>query len=345
MRSSKIIKSVLFVAVLVACSAVMSFLLCPLTTLKQRFIIYHNEKQNIDFLVLGNSLEQNGIDIDVLSDEMNMHAYKFCQAGTSAEMAYDLLVDITHKHKVSELLLGWDIIQNYAVPRYDFPHKERFYREFLADLKGNSELTKIVFDGFMGERYTSSFFEWSAYPENVLKIPEVIASKKKTTEEILSQKNFADPLAGDDDVPTQKKSSSAKRSVDVNDIEYSAFKFHKVIDVPYETKMQESDKYYILKIKNYCEKHNIKFNMISCPILNIVMQNVPTLNECISDSYKFMKENGIAYIHGNDQNVFPDSMIESNFTDCFGHLNSSYNARYTKYLCDWIKSENKTNEQ
>lgn len=318
MRSSKIIKSLVFIVILIICSRILTFLLYPLSSLNKKFIDYHNEKQNIDFLVLGDSLEGNGLDAKILSEEMGMHAYVMSPQGSYPESLYELLVDIAHTHKVSMLLIGWDVLQNYQVPTYHYPHTEEIYREFLADIKGNPELTKIVFKGIMGQRYTSTFFDWSSFPENITQIPDVLKSKK-----ILAENQQAEFVA---------------EPIDINNIEKSSFNYHRVADPEYKAPMLDNDANYILKIKEYCKNHNIKLFVISSPIPNLIMEEKPELNECIKDTYDFMNKNNIKYIHGNNQDYFPKSMELTNFKDFPGHIIMPYRNKYSKYVCDWIKS-------
>ena len=323
MRNSKIskyIKSLCFCLLLILCSKVMTFLLYPLSSMNKKFIDYHNFDKNIDFLVLGNSLEGNGISPEILSKEFNQTAYCMTPQGSYPESLYYLLIDITNKHNVKNLLIGWDVIQNYQLPEYHYPHEEELYREFFADLKGNSELKKIVFKGIMNQRYTSTFFDWSSFPENIMEIPEVIKSRK----------------------PGYISKGISER-IEPDNIYKQNFKFEQVSKTQYADKMTSKDALYLLKIRDYCKEHDIKFFVISCPIPSLIMKSNPELDRSIADSYNFMKENNITYIHGNNQTFFPDSMETTNFKDFFGHIIPPYRNIYSKAVCDWIKSTEMAN--
>lgn len=315
---SKYIKAFFFCLLLVFCSKIMTFLLYPLSSMNKKFIDYHNFEKNIDFLVLGNSLEGNGLKSDILSEEFNQTAYCMTPQGSYPESLYYLLVDITNKHKVRNLLIGWDIIQNYQLPEYHYPHEEELYREFFADMKGNPELQKIVFKGVMNQRYTSTFFDWSSFPENITEIPEVIKSRK----------------------PGYIPKGISER-IDPENIYKSNFKFNQVSKTKYSNKMTSHDALYLLKIKDFCKNQGIRFFVISCPIPSLIMESNPELKQSIEDSYNFMKENNIEYIHGNDQSVFPGSMETTNFKDFYGHIISPYSEIYSKAVCNWIKNTNK----
>ena len=77
MRSFKIIKSIIFILILVLCSRLLTYLLYPISSLNRHFINYHTQKDNIDFLVLGSSLEGDGINADVISKEFDQTAFVF----------------------------------------------------------------------------------------------------------------------------------------------------------------------------------------------------------------------------------------------------------------------------
>ena len=79
---SKYIKAFFFCLLLVFCSKIMTFLLYPLSSMNKKFIDYHNFDKNIDFLVLGNSLEGNGLDANILSEEFNQTAYCMTPQGS-----------------------------------------------------------------------------------------------------------------------------------------------------------------------------------------------------------------------------------------------------------------------
>lgn len=318
MRSFKIIKSIIFILILVLCSRLLTYLLYPISSLNRHFINYHTQKDNIDFLVLGSSLEGDGINADVISKEFDQTAFVFSPQGSYPESLYYLLLDVTNNHKIKNLLVGWDILQNYENPPYVYPHKEELYREFLHDMKGNLELQKIVFREIMDQRYTSTFFDWSSFPENITSIPDVLKSRK----------------------PDYVVKDTSER-IDPTNINKKKYRYNQVVETNYSTVMTENDAFYLLKIKEFCHKKSINFFVISSPIPTLVLDEKPELQASIEDSYNFMEVHEIPYIHCNNQIFFPNSMDTENFKDFFGHIISPYRETYTKAICDWIKSTGK----
>ncbi|MBD5439333.1 MAG: hypothetical protein HDR37_12380 [Treponema sp.] len=322
MHSSKtLIKCIAFCIVLVLCSAFMTFILYPWSSLNRHFLGYHNETENIDFLILGNSLENNGINPKIISEEFNCHAYKFTPQGSYPESLYYLLIDVLSTHNVKTLLVGWDIIQNFQNPPYIYPHSEELYREFIVDFPKSWELTCLTLKNIMAQRYTSTFFKWSSFPENILEIPDVLKSKQNkdcttpnTTAEILSN-----------------KPENPKFPADFNKVVYER---------KYTPVIQPNDKEYLLKIKQRCKKENIRLYVLSCAIPESIQKALPEMADFIKISADFMKENDITYINTSDSIHFPGGTDDYNFKDCFGHYNAWYMNTYTQQICNFIKSAN-----
>lgn len=302
----------------------MTFILYPWSSLNRHFSRYHNETENIDFLILGNSLENNGINPDIISREFNCHAYKFTPQGSYPESLYYLLIDVLSTHNVKTLLVGWDIIQNFQNPPYIYPHAEELYREFIADFPKSRELTCLTLKNIMKQRYTSTFFKWSSFPENILEIPAVLKSKR----------NKDHTVPGATAETPDDKPENPKFPADFDRVVYER---------KYAPVIQPDDKEYLLKIKQRCEKENIRLYVLSCAIPDCIQKAVPETADFIRISADFMEENGITYINTSDPVHFPGGTDDYNFHDCFGHYNAWYRNTYTQQICDFIKSADDRN--
>lgn len=319
-KTTKLIKAIIFCLILVLCSRTMTFLLYPFSSLNQRFVRYHRITKNIDILVLGNSLENCGFVPSVVEQNFKQNCGVLAPQGSYPESLYYLLVDAAYTHNVKTLIVGWDIMQNFQLPAYKYPHSEELYREFFNDMKGNKELQKIVFRNVMEQRYTSTFFDWSSFPENITEIPKVLASRKI--------------IVDDDDI-------ASTEAIDESTLKTNkAWRYYQAINTNYGTIIQDNDKNYFLKIKDYCDKHNIQLYVISSPIPQCIFEVHPELFEAINISQQFFNNNNIKYINTTDKLFFPDVSNNTNFNDCFGHFITPYNETYTQYVCNWIKENN-----
>lgn len=316
-KASKILKAIIFCLVLVCCSKVMTFLLYPFSSLNERFVRYHRITKNIDFLVLGNSLENDGFVPEVIEKNLGQYCGLLAPQGSYPESLYYLLVDAAHTHNVKTVVAGWDIMQNFQLPAYIYPHSEELYREFFADMNGNPELQKIVFKNVMEQRYTSTFFDWSSFPENITEIPKVIKSRKKVVDD---------------------KTMASSTPINLETLKTnSKWNYDQAVNRVYGTEIQQNDKDYFLKIQDYCKKHGITFYVISCPIPDCIYEVHPELKEAVAVSRAFFAEYNIPYIDTTDEKYFPGISETTNFSDCFGHMITPYNETYTQYICNWIK--------
>jgi hypothetical protein len=321
MRSfSSILKSMAFCIVLFVCSGILDFLLYPYSSLNRHFDSYHAMDENIDFLILGNSLENNGINPSLIGRQLNCTAYKFTPQGSYPESLYYILLDVLNKHDVKTVLLGWDIIQNFQNPPYVYPHSEEIYREFLCDFRGNAELAELISKKILEQRYTSTFFKWSSFPENAVEIPAVLKSRRepkagKNQNQNADETEFSRPQ-------TFRKPKDFEKVV--NERKYSA-------------EIQANDEIFLKKISDLCRQKKIKLYVISCTIPESVQSAKPELLECMKRSESLMAELGVTYINASDENVFPGASKDENFSDYFGHFNGWYRNFYTQFIIDFIK--------
>lgn len=285
-----IIKSVLFIMVLALLVAVLNYILVPYSSIKQRFDRYRGHNGNIDFAFLGNSLEIDGINPEIVSKEFGeMNVCVFAPQGSYPESLYYLLLDVASKHNLKKLVCGWDIIQNFQDPPYTYPHSEELYRELMKDTKFGTKLSFLTIKNILKQRYTSTFFEYASFPENLFEIPAVLKTKKAEYKEKKLSENFAvaDPK---NEVPLDATKLSEIDSFDYDDL----------IVYGRTNKYQENDKIYFQKIRDFCRENDIDFYVISCAIPNCVSELYPVLNEAREVSATMFKELEIPYVDASE---------------------------------------------
>lgn len=317
MRNSRLARSILFCLLVGAIAVTLNFLMVPLSSMKKKFNAYRSIDRNIDFLVLGDSLEGDGVSAQIISERFGVNAFVFAPQGGYPECSYYLLVDVLKKHTPRTVVVGWDILQNFQQPAYQYPHSEELYRELLKDARGNPPLRSIILEKVLDQRYTSTFFEWASFPKNILRIQAVQRSKR----------------LGSDNTETQKQ-----RPINVAELEtYSDFHYLDVIHRRYATQLQETDKDYMEKIKDLCDAKNIRLYVLANPIPDIIIEKVADIPDMRAASAEFFSRLQIPYIDALDQTAFPLSTVNANFKDCFGHVISPYREIYTGAICDAIE--------
>ena len=318
--SNPVIKSFLFCVILVFSVCFLNYLLVPYSSMMRRFRAFHEEekKGNIDVLVIGSSLEFNSIDPDIMSEKLGQHCAVFGPQGANSEVAYYCLVDALGKNKLKTVVIGWDLLENFESPHKQYPSNRcaQLYREMISHSKNNPMLLELGCKNILKQRYTMSFFEYAAFPENALQIKDVISSRKEKLLPFTSETFFEKSM----DIST------------ISDVEL-AYTF----DSPYFASVSVNEIFYIKKIQKLCEEKSIKLYFISCPYPYIVQQYVKdflVLTDCARNIFENLS---ISYIDMYDENLFPNIADNSNYHDITGHLIVPAKKHYTELVCQYIR--------
>lgn len=317
-NKKKYLHAVFFLMILAGAMALLNFLLLPLSSLQKKFISYHSVRGNIDFIVIGSSLEGDGVSGSVIKNETGMNAFVFSPQGGFPETSYYLLLDVLNRNTVKTAVIGWDMIQNLQFPEYVYPHREELYRELLPDSRKNPLLRKIVLKGVADQKYTMTFFEFASFPENITDIAAVL--KSRNPKMLTETKELPPPI----DITRLKENTD--------------FNYAKLMDRSYTDKIKDDDIFYLKKIKDVCAEHNIDLYVLCAPLPDCIITTLPILPRMQAVSKQLFRKLNIQYIDGFDQHFFPGSTADTNFKDCFGHIISPYREKYTKSICDNIKA-------
>ncbi|MGN0729892.1 hypothetical protein [Treponema sp.] len=307
----------------------------PWSSLNRHFTEYREYDKNIDFLVIGDSLESNGMNAKIISQEFNENAFVLSPQGSYPESLYYILLDVFKKHNLKTVVIGIDVLQNFENPPYVYPHSEELYREFMQDMFTplNLELIKLTAKNVMTQKYTSTFFKFASFPENITEIPNVMKSKKELREhkKLVKGRNYNSSVYREETTSLEPPVSERKVPKD----------FDKVVNQKYLDDMQDNDKKYIEKIFSFCIKNNIELYFMSNAIPESVIETVPKTLSFFDKTDEFIKNlkgGGGFYINCTDQKYFYGSTDDYKFSDCYGHYNSWYRDIHTKQVCDYIKS-------
>lgn len=328
--NKKIILSVIFCIITVGAILLLNHLLVPWTQVERKYMAFDEQKDNIEFLIIGDSLEEAGFDTTIMSETLRQKVSFMTQAASFPEVHYYMLMDaLTKQHHIKTVLLGWAILQNYQVPFYD--DKIQLRLEFLKRARGNDEMFNYALLHTLNQRYTDILMRFSLYLDNFNKINDVLRSKQEkkahlanaslisnTDEKVINEDGTEDDLSQDPAVhkePRQIRRVTSKR---------------------YTPSMRESDKIYLAKIKKLCDEHNIDLMVIASSIPSKMQKEVPILKTCIENSKQIMSELGINYIDTSDETRFPNSCDTYNFRDWVGHYNQWYRPIHTKQVLDYI---------
>jgi len=270
-----------FLAVVAVCF--FNFLLYPWSSLNRHFTEYREYDKNIDFLVIGDSLESNGMNAKVISQEFNENAFVLSPQGSYPESLYYILLDVFKKHNLKTVVIGIDVLQNFENPPYVYPHPEELYREFMQDMFKplNPELIKLTVKNVMAQKYTSTFFKFASFPENITEIPDVMKSKKELREhrELVKDKNYNSSVYWEKRNSVEPPVSERKFPKD----------FDEVVKQKYLDDMLDNDKKYIEQIYTFCMKNDIELYFMSNAVPRSVIDAVPETLSFFDKTGEFIK--------------------------------------------------------
>lgn len=319
-KIKKVLYSLIFIITLICFVAIANYLLVPTTTMELKFEGYRKYDQNIDILFLGNSLTGDSISKKTADELYGLNTFKYPHQGTNPEILYYLLLDVSSKHKISKLICDWDIIQVFQDPPYHYPHSEELYREFLRHSYNNRKLFFLTLKNSFKQRYTSSFFKYSSFPENITNIPAVIKSNRQHA----LQPN------------TENNKLLAKQAL-ADKENYIPKKFNNVtVETSYKNTIEKSDIDYMILIKDFCNANNIELTVVSYPLPQCVEESLPQIKDFRRISADFFHKNGITYF---DASIIDSSQDNYKFKDAYGHIFEEYQDDFTMRLVEKINTK------
>lgn len=283
--------------------------------METRFDRYRNYDKNIDLLFLGNSLTGDAIDKETADKKTGLNSFVYNHQGTNPETVYYLLLDVAAKHNMKEVICDWDIIQIFRDPPYHYPHSEELYREFFVNSMNNKKLYFLTLKNILKQRYTSTFFKYSSFPENITEIPAVIKSHLEKKE----------PPRGNGLPPEPRPENYIPK--DYKDV---------VIENSYSNVIQDNDILYISLIRDFCNINSIKLTVVSYPVPDCVEKALPEMKDYRKHSAQLFETLGINYI---DATEIPGVTKDQNFNDAYGHFFTDCKEMFTEKLFETIKGK------
>ena len=324
--SSSFVKTLLFCFILVLCVVFLNYLLVPYSSMMKRFRGFREDtnKGNIDLLVIGSSQEFDGFDAEFMSRELGIHCAVFAPQGGNTETSYYCLVDALGKNNIKDVIIGWDMLDNFEFPYNDYPSNRRaqMYREMLKDCSNNYLLKRITLKNILTQRYTMTFFEYAAFPDNATQIKKAIKSR-----ELKKQ-------------PWVQTENTSEIAMDETDLTNPKYELDDVLSRSYTTIVNPERVFWAEKIRDLCKEKDIRLYFISCPYPDVVQKSLKDFDVMVRNTKNEFKEHSLFLINTYDESVFPDMSKNTNYHDCNGHFVISAKQLYTQNVCNILKKMN-----
>lgn len=338
MQHSKkqLITAMIFCAVVIVAVAFLNYILVPHSSLINKFEKYKLVDGKIQTLIVGSSID-DAIEPSIVTRAFQTNTFSFTPQSGFPETFYYILLNALQTNAIERAIVGWDILQNTQVPHYSYPHAEEFYRCLAPYAIKCSEIMDYVRLGVLKEPYTYGFFEYASFPENLPLIKSVLKSKADARHN-KGYAYFSSVALGINTADPKR----VHEPIDATQIEKPNFNFHKVVDLKYEGKIDETDYLYMEKICKLCKERGVKLYFIYNPAPQVVIDTLPNYDELLEASRTMFARLGATYIDVYDESYFPNITDNKNFRDCPGHISSSdYSIRYSKAICKWILDKEK----
>ena len=324
---SKIKNTVIFLAIFVLLNYLLSYFLIPKGAMQKSFYKFRSEK-NINFLCIGDSMDAWSLNLNILQNKVSKNAYVVSVNGGNLETSYMFLLEAVRRFNLKNVIIGWDIIQNFETPGYEYKEQAEFYNNMISEAEKNTKLRQILLPKLLKQTFTETIFKSCIYRENLKKIPEVLKTKNT---------DLSSPFE-------RKYDEDGRPLKPIDSTNLDNYGYHRIVETTqYSSKIRESDINYIKAIKKICDENNINLAFLLVPLPDCVIKGIPVVNDMVSVSDNFFKQEGIEFINGFDQVFFKKSTNDVNFKDCFGHMIEPYRSEFTEYFIEYLDKKSITN--
>lgn len=321
------IRIILFALICVLLSECLNWLTMPPNVV---WMNLHNVKkmEDIDYLFIGTSHGQYGISPEIIDNVTREKSFNLCMADEYPIDSYFLMKEVCRKNKPRKIIYELD-------PSYWIQDQRQgstamfFYKEFPLSLnKADYFLAKI-----MKQDFRSTLFPWSYYKNNLIKIRDTIEKKSS-----VMYKNY-DPAILDIPGGIYKKGGFLYQNK-VEGADKGTFN-----NIPWdETQIRESAVEAFEKIVMYCRKENIGLEVITLPVPEDTVSNMPD-NFMQADRFfsKMMEKYKIPYQNFNfDKDLHFDRSMNS-YWDYDGHMYGEDAEDFSRELGKYLLSREKEN--
>lgn len=331
--NKNILRAIIFCILIIGIISILNYLLVPWASVEKAYMAFDEKKDNIDLLIIGDSLEQASFDKTIMSQELGCNVDFMTQAASFPECHYYMLLDsLTKQHHIKTVILGFGIMQNYQTPFYD--DKMLLRLEFLKRSCNNKELFLYAAKNTVNQRYLDILMPFSNNIANFNKIGGVLQSKKDRR--LYLKNKDKGVLIGDVEAKViNEDGEDFDMGVDPN-IHKEPRQIGRAVRKRYLSTMRDTDKKYLEKIKALCDANNIKLIVIASSVPARMQEEIPMMKTCMADTQSVMNALNINYIDTSNEKYFPNSCDTYNYRDWVGHYNVWYRSIHTKQVCEYL---------
>jgi len=327
LKSRDILKTVVFIILVVACVCVFDFILVPSGYIRYTLheVNADDSKSGYDCIVLGASHGHLAVNPLVLDESgYSDNSYNFCIPGASIVDSYYQLVYADGANDIKQVILELDY-QYWS----NYPERQFSDRFIYAKMPMSKAKLDYVKDNLLDKDFRTTFSNRMAYTFSPTDISYNLGLKLSGAywnyeEEGMDRRADSGPYLG---------KGYYKRD------NYTGDKGPLEIYEWNESSVLDNNKKYLRMIGDYCEEHGIE---LTCVVTTITPTTVLCDNS--SEANEYLKglcdEYNIEFIDCNLISFEELPRDDASFADWEGHMNGDFAESYTAVLSKILKKEN-----
>lgn len=326
-------KAALFMAVVIAVTGVMNYLYVDNTDQFSRYVLheFYEEEENIDRLYLGSSHVFCDINPVILDDINGDNNFNLATSSQQLNTSYYLLKEADKKHHIDRVYL--DLYYNCMVGELGHLHDYRTIpNSWKVIYEMKPSLNKLIYmlDLSSPRYYYMTFMAFTRYKEELFNLDYVAKVVEGKQSDIW--KNHEYRHATSDGHVMRNGEKGFRISYETTDPGGFYSRSEDASDGEDSMILEPESLEYLLKIIEYCNKHDIALTWIGCPISDFQLVHNGSYDNYISQIAELAEQHNIPYF---DFNLCKREYLDVSNRDYWsdmGHLNVDGAEIFTQFL-------------
>ncbi|MEY8304275.1 DUF1574 family protein [Anaerosalibacter bizertensis] len=286
---------------------------------------YDLEPNSIDLVFIGSSHSYCTFDPEIIDNALGTNSFNFGSPLQHADSSYYILKEILKYHKPKAVVfeIYWDMIDDeFELKQADTVinaiNNNEFKREFIYNVFPINEMIKYVFRPVRFQQDMFSYWN-KKLVENVEKYIEPIEKKQNNVEGVSHYKSKG--FIYSDIIIPEEKFYKTNQFIGFDGAKWD---------------FNNTQKSYVEKLVQLCNKKDIKVVFVTAPVANISMEHINNYDILHNKISNFAKKLDVPYIDYNIVNKEKKLLVNENFRDD-AHLNYSGVEIVMKDFINWYK--------
>lgn len=296
-----------------------------LTYAKQALDNFYKETKEVDLIFLGSSHSYCTFDPEYFDEHTEMYSYQLGTPLQHPDTSYYMMREVL-EYKNPKILIFevyWDMLDD------EFELKQADM--FLSAVKNEELKEKYIKDVFPFNEKIKYNLKYVRYQQDVFAY-----YNKKLSDFVDKYKINKNPIPNYTEYYKDRGFLYTEQIISTEEL-YNTNQFRNINTSKWT--INPTQKEYIIKLKNLCNKNGVKVLFVTAPIANISMEYIENYELINTQINKLAEELEIPYIDYNIINKNENLLSNENFYDD-AHLNNSGAVIIQEHFINWLKGLN-----